>query len=224
MTGQRDLDVLYRQRFNEADSARKLGVWREIVRFLGRWIPAGSTIIDIGSDEGYFIRNVTAGERWATDIREVGATLGPDVCFVKVDGLELTSSVPEAKFDIAFMSNYLEHLPSTDAILTQLRQVHRILKPGGRMIVLQPNIRFVGGAYWDFLDHKVALTERSLVEAAGAAGFEVERLIARFLPYSTKGRLPQHPLLVRAYLGFPPLWRIMGKQTLLVARARPSGG
>ena len=224
MTGQRDLDVLYRQRFNEADSARKLGVWREIVRFLGRWIPAGSTIIDIGSDEGYFIRNVTAGERWATDIREVGATLGPDVCFVKVDGLELTSSVPEAKFDIAFMSNYLEHLPSTDAILTQLRPVHRILKPGGRMIVLQPNIRFVGGAYWDFLDHKVALTERSLVEAAGAAGFEVERLIARFLPYSTKGRLPQHPLLVRAYLGFPPLWRIMGKQTLLVARATPSGG
>ena len=93
-----------------------------------------------------------------------------------------------------------------------------MLKPDGRLIVLQPNIRYVGAAYWDFIDHRVALTERSLVEAAQAAGFEVETLIPRFLPYTTKSRLPQSPWLVRAYLRVPLAWRLMGKQTLLVAR------
>ena len=57
--------------------------------------------------------------------------------------------------------------------------------------MLQPNIRLTGAAYWDFIDHKVALTERSLVEAAELCGFETERLIKRFLPYTTKSRLPQ---------------------------------
>ena len=218
----RDLDAIYRHRFSDEDGVRRAGVWREIVRFLGRWIPPSSAVIDIGCGEGAFIRNITAAERWATDIRDVSAALDPGIRFVTIDGLELASAVPNAHFDVAFMSNYLEHLPSTDAVIAQLREVHRVLRPGGRMIVLQPNIRFVGGAYWDFLDHKVALTEKSLAEAARAAGFDIERVISRFLPYSTKGRLPQHPLLVRAYLRVPLAWRVMGKQTLLVARARPA--
>lgn len=84
------------------------------------------------------------------------------------------------------------------------------------MIVLQPNIRLIDDTYWDFIDHNAALTERSLVEAATLAGLTTVRLITRFLPYTTKSRLPQHPLLVRMYLRFPLAWRILGKQTLWV--------
>jgi len=219
-----DLDRLYRHRFSEDDAARKLAVWAEIVAFLARWIPRDAAVLDIACDEGYFIRNVSAPERWATDIRDVGGALGKGIRFVQVDGLALASAVPERHFDVAFMSNYLEHLPSAEAVVAQMRQVQRVLKPGGRMIVLQPNIRFVGGAYWDFLDHKVPLTERSLTEAAETSGFEVERLIPRLLPYTTKSRLPQHPALVRAYLRVPFAWRILGKQTLLVAKATAGTG
>ncbi|MEW6225175.1 MAG: class I SAM-dependent methyltransferase [Chloroflexota bacterium] len=223
MSGQGDLDQLYRHRFSEAEARSKLAVWAEIVAFLGPWLPSGAVVLDIACDEGYFIRNVRGAERWATDIRDVSAALGDDVHFVQVNGLDLASAVPERHFDVAFMSNYLEHLPSAEAVVAQLRQVHHVLKPTGRMIVLQPNIRFVGGAYWDFLDHKVPLTERSLAEAAETAGFEIERMIPRLLPYTTKSRLPQHPALVRAYLRFPPAWRVLGKQTLLVARASTAG-
>jgi hypothetical protein len=46
------------------------------------------------------------------------------------------------------------------------------------------------------------------------AGFKTKKVIARFLPYTTKSRIPQHPLLVRAYLSFPPAWLLLGKQTL----------
>ena len=44
------------------------------------------------------------------------------------------------------------------------------------MIVLQPNVRLVGGAYWDFIDHQVALTEKSLVEAGDLAGLRTVEL------------------------------------------------
>jgi hypothetical protein len=116
------------------------------------------------------------------------------------------------------MSNYLEHLPSGDQVVEQLKVAQQLLRPGGRVVVLQPNIRLTGGAYWDFIDHKVALTDRSLVEAAEAANLQTERLIVRFLPYTTKGRLPQHPWFVKMYLRFPPAWWIMGRQTLYVGR------
>jgi hypothetical protein len=114
------------------------------------------------------------------------------------------------------MSNYLEHLATSDQVLRQMEVAHALLRPNGRLVVLQPNIRLVGGAYWDFIDHHVALTERSLVEAAELAGLRTIEVRTRFLPYSTKSRLPKHPALVRAYLAFRPAWWLLGKQTLYV--------
>ena len=107
---------------------------------------------------------------------------------------------------------------SSGNVRRQLEVVSGVLKPGGRVIILQPNIRLVGARYWDFIDHSVALTERSLVEAATLSGFSTETLVTRFLPYTTKSRLPQSPFLVRAYLRLAPLWRLFGKQTLFVDR------
>lgn len=219
MTRSRDLDRIYRHRFNDRDARRKDAVWAEVVAFLERWIPPQSAVLDIACDAGHFIRHVNATERWATDVRDVGEQLGACIRFVRVDALEVASAVPEHYFDVVFISNYLEHLPSSDAVVEQLRQVHHALKPGGRMLVLGPNIRYVGGAYWDFLDHRVPLTDRSLREAAEITGFRIERVIPRFLPYTTKGRLPAHATLVRAYLRIPLAWRLLGRQMLLVARA-----
>jgi len=208
------LKEVYDLRFDERDRATKDAIWRELGRFFQRYIPAGAKVIDIACDAGYFIRNVHATERWATDIRPVGDELPPDVRFVRASGLELVDAVPNEYFDLAFFSNYLEHLPSTEAVLEQLRVAFALLKPGGRVLILQPNIRLVGGSYWDFIDHQTALTEKSLAEAARMAGFETRQVIARFLPYTTKSRLPQNPALVRAYLAFPLAWLLLGKQTL----------
>ena len=218
-----DLDRIYRHRFGTADDATKDGVWREVAAFLQRWIKPDARVLDVACDAGYFIRHIRAGERWATDVRDVSARLGGDIHFVQADGLKLSEAVPTSYFDVVFASNYLEHLPDPDAVIAQVREFSAVLRTGGRLIILQPNIRYVGAAYWDFIDHKVALTERSLVESAHEAGFVVEELIHRFLPYTTKGRLPQHPWLVRAYLRVPLAWRIMGKQTLLIARKTSSG-
>jgi SAM-dependent methyltransferase len=208
------LKEVYEQRFSEEDQVAKEAIWKELGRFLQRYIVPDARVLDIACDLGYFIRNIRASERWATDIRDVAGSLPKDVHFVRASGLELAEVLPNDNFDLAFFSNYLEHLPSTEAVLQQLRVTFSILKPGGKVLILQPNIRLIGGSYWDFIDHQTALTEKSLAEAAVMAGFTTKKVIARFLPYTTKSRLPQHPALVRAYLAFPPAWLVLGKQTL----------
>jgi SAM-dependent methyltransferase len=217
------LKEVYEQRFSREDQAGKEAIWRELGRYLQRYVDPGDRVVDIACDLGYFIRNVRAADRWATDIRDMAAALPKDVHFVRASGLDLANVMPNNHFDLAFFSNYLEHLPSTEAVLQQLKVAFSILKPGGRVLILQPNIRLIGGSYWDFIDHQTALTERSLAEAAAMAGFTHRKVIARFLPYTTKSRLPQHPFLVRAYLAFPPAWLFFGKQTLYLGEKPKQG-
>ena len=102
-----------------------------------------------------------------------------------------------------------------------MRVAAELVRDGRPVIVLQPNIRLTGRAYWDFEDHHVALTDRTLVEAGHRAGLQTVQLIERFLPYTTKGRLPTNALLARWYLRIPLAWRFMGRQSLYIAeRAR----
>lgn len=214
-----DPEAIYDQRFNKSDSAHKDDVWIEICRYLERFIPPDARLLDIACGDGHFIRHVRGKELWATDLRDMTRHLPANIHFVQASGLELDTLLAPKHFDVIFMSNYLEHLLSRSEVVKQLRICHHLLRPGGTVVVLQPNIRLVGGSYWDFIDHHVALTERSLQEAAALAGFTTEAMIRRFLPYSTLGRLPQHHLLVRAYLRLPWAWLLFGKQTLYIGRA-----
>ena len=215
------LDEIYQVRFDERERLAKMAIWAQIVPFLARYVDAGRPLVDIACDAGYYINQAHAVERWATDIRDMRAYLDDGVQFVQADGLALADELPADHFGTAFMSNYLEHLPSSDAVIEQLRVVRQVLAPGGRAVVLQPNVRLVGGRYWDFIDHHVPLTERSLVEAGESVGLRTVKVITRFLPFTSKGALPRSPALVRLYLGVPLAWRLLGKQTLYVAE-RPA--
>jgi hypothetical protein len=81
-----------------------------------------------------------------------------------------------------------------------------------------PNIRYVGDAYWDFSDHHIPLTERSLIEILATLGFAIESSWDRFLPY-TMVNAPRLPLLaLHVYLRLPMAWRFFGKQFLVVGK------
>ena len=212
------LESVYEHRFDDAAVTEKHVLWRAIAGYLQRYVGADATVLDLACDRGYFIENISAGKKWASDIRDMSPYLSSDVEFVRGDGLTLAHILPRGTFDLVFTSNYLEHLASGDDVIAQLRAVCELLRPGGSAIVLQPNIRLLGGAYWDFIDHKVALTERSLVEAAELAGLQTTTVIKRFLPYTTKSRLPKAAWAVSAYLAFQPAWWLLGKQTLYIGR------
>jgi hypothetical protein len=95
------------------------------------------------------------------------------------------------------------------------------LRAKGTLIVLQPNIRYLPGRYWDYLDHHIALSHLSMLEALELAGFHPVEVVPKFLPYTVEDRrLPRSGLLVRAYLKLRPAWAIFGRQMLIVSVLR----
>ncbi len=213
------LALLYRNRFADHVLARKSAIWRTIhASFLHRFVGAGDTVVDVASGYGEFINHVRAARRIAIDLNpDARRHLAPGIEFHQASATEVGSLVA-GQADVLFTSNFLEHLPDKPTLDRFLAAVHRALKPGGRYLILGPNLRYLAGAYWDFYDHHLGLTDRSLGEALQLAGFEIERSIDRFLPYTTQGALPTHPALVWLYLRMPFAWPLFGRQFFIVAR------
>ena len=213
------LDRLYAARFPEAERHARVQLWRTLCdAFFARYVPPDGTVLDLGAGYCDFINQIRAGRRIAIDLNpETPAAAAPGVEVHSLALPALGTAIPPGSVDLAFASNVFEHLRSPDALLDVLGAVRTALRPGGRLVILQPNVRLVGGRFWDFFDHTLPLTERGMAEAVTLAGFRVTECRARFLPYTTKSRLPQASFLVRLYLAFPPAQWLLGKQMLVVA-------
>ena len=81
-----------------------------------------------------------------------------------------------------------------------------------------PNFRYCAREYFDMADHTLIFTHRAIAEHLYAAGYDLERIEPRFLPYSFTGFLPPSAALTRRYLQLPAAWRVLGKQFLVVGR------
>jgi SAM-dependent methyltransferase len=213
---------IYAHRFPDAQPDHlewRRQVWRVLVDgFFSRWIPRTAAVLDFGCGRGEFINAVRARRRIAVDARgEVKTSLDTDVEFCEMAGGRIPA-VADHQVDVVFCSNVLEHMADRPAVTALLTEFRRVLRPDGRLLVLGPNLRYTGPAYWDFFDHVLPFTHLSLVEALASAEFEVEVLIPRFLPYTTVGSRRTPPVLVRWYLRLPLLWRLLGAQFFAVAR------
>jgi len=213
-----DLQRIYRARFEASETYRDR-VWQVLVgAFFQQYIQPTDRVLDLGCGYGEFIRHIRCGARWGMDLNpDSPQHLGPEITFLAQD---CASRWPlgEGALNAVFTSNFFEHLPDKAALGRTLDEVFRCLAPGGRLLALGPNVKFLPGSYWDFWDHYIALTELSLAEALQGRGFEIMRSEDRFLPY-TMARGPRFPLLfLRAYLRLPLAWKILGRQFLVIAR------
>ena len=214
----RDLGKEYQQRFAKLAGYRD-SVWKVLVsQFFQELVPKNGAVLDLGSGWGEFIRNVKAGRKVAMDLNpDMAARVGEGVDILLQNCSERWE-VADHSLDVVFTSNFFEHLPDKDALRRTLQEAHRCLKSGGRIICLGPNIRFLHGAYWDFWDHFLPLTDRSMVEGLSLLDFVVERAEPRFLPYSMSQGFTPPVAFISLYLRLPFLWRFFGKQFLVIAR------
>lgn len=220
MNLERKLDQLYANRFSESERAAKGRLWQTLCdAFFVRYVPRDGTVLDLGAGYCDFINHVHAANRIAVDLNPDTPRYAAEGVVVHSVPLERLDEIIEpGSVDFAFASNVFEHLRGPDALLEVLAAVGQVLRPGGRLMIMQPNVRMVGGRFWDFFDHTLPLTEKGMAEALTVSGLEVIECRARFLPYTTKGGLPQWPWLVRLYLALPLAQWLAGKQMLLVAR------
>lgn len=217
-----DLTRLYNRRFSGGELVDKQVLWTTLCReFLERFIDTESTVLDLGAGRCEFINTVRAKRRIAVDPNPATAGLAaPDVEVLRLLSNDMHSLL-DGEVDVVFASNFLEHVADKSVLIETLDECHRILRPGGRMIVLMPNVRYLPGKFWDYLDHHVPLTHVSLVEALELSGFDPEVVIPKFLPYTVKdSRLPVREELIRLYLRLPIVWKLLGKQMFVVARRR----
>ena len=212
---------IYRHRFSDLELRRQVALWRPICRFLQRYVRPDGVTLDLGAGFCHFINNIRSREKIALDVNEEALKryAGDGVRIVAGSGSDL-SAVSPASVDTVFASNVYEHFHTREQVATSFAEVHRILRPGGAFIILQPNFAYCWRHYFDFFDHRLCFTHLGMLEGLQACEFERVEVIGRFLPFTSKSRLPAAPWLVALYLRVRLAWRLLGGQMLIVVRKR----
>jgi len=197
------------------DPARDV-VWRVIADYVARWVPANARILEIGAGYCCWINALGGTRRVAVDAwPEVTKHAAPGVEAVVLDLSTGLTQFANESFDLVLASNVIEHF-EPDAAAGIITEVVRLLRHGGRVIVMQPNFRYAYRHYFDDYTHRSTFTHVSLANLLRSKGLRLIRVEPRFLPYSMReSRLPVMPWLVRAYLRSPI--RPLAGQMLLVA-------
>jgi hypothetical protein len=217
-----DYERLYQYRFRHVEQTGRLAVWAEIARYVHARMGAPDRMLDPAAGRGEFIRSVPAGERWAVDMVKQADLEADGVKMIISDIMD--ADLPENYFDGVWVSNFLEHLPDQNAVAALLGRLHASMTVGGRIAIMGPNFKYCPREYFDCADHTVILTHVAVTEHLYAAGFEIESVAPRFLPFSFRGLLPPSARLTRTYLHTPAMWPLLGKQFFLIARKVPLTG
>lgn len=194
------------------DKKRK-DVWRAICEYLQKFIPESSVVLDFGSGYCDFINQIKASKKIAVDINPESKKY----CKKDVTFLNSLSQVKKLsiKPDTIFMSNILEHM-NDEELDSLFLEMERTLKPGFKIVIIQPNYFFSYRKYWDDYTHKKAFSHESLVDFLNSKGFEIVKVEKKFLPFSMKSKFPKSYWLTKIFLLLHCRW--FAGQMLVVAR------
>ncbi|MGB9924874.1 MAG: class I SAM-dependent methyltransferase [Methanothrix sp.] len=163
----------------------RIGPLREIVGGGVMWLRGEERgrLLDVGCGNGMFLDRM----------RQLGwevAGVEPDAAAVAVaremlglevfQGLLEDAKFPDGHFDAITMNHVIEHVP--DPIGT-LKACQRVLRPGGKLVVVTPNIESLGRRkfddawlHWDPPRHLHIFSPQSLRLAAERAGLRVQEM------------------------------------------------
>jgi SAM-dependent methyltransferase len=198
----------------------------------GLGLPPGARILDAGCGSG---RNMVELARYgtATGIELASASLAAarerGSGAVLAGSLEARLPFDDASFDLAVSLDVLEHLRD-DALAW--RELARVVAPGGRLLVTVPQYAWLWGDHDTLARHHRRYTRRTLLDAAGAAGWLPERLTSFntvLLPAVAAARAAQRlrpspprssDLARTPRLANAPLERLLATEAAWIARGR----
>lgn len=207
------VDKIYKQRFN--DTGMRSQLWEILTRdFFQQFIKKTDTVLDVPCGYAEFINTVRCKKKYAMDINpDAKQYINKDVKFLLNSSTKM--SLKDGSVNKIFISNFFEHLTHDDIEKTVI-ECRRVLKKGGQVLILQPNIRFASKNYWMFFDHITPIDDRALEEIFVLHDFTLQKRVLKFVPFTTQSRYPVKPILIKIYLKLPFMWRFFGQQTFLI--------
>jgi SAM-dependent methyltransferase len=168
-----DLERLH----EESSRTHFIDVWtrRAILARIGP-LPATPTVLDVGCSSGYLLedlrRAIPAGRLIGVDLvagglRRAHANV-PEAVLMRADACELP--LEEKSVDAAVSANLLEHVAEDGRALGE---IHRILRPGARAVIVVPLGPGTYDYYDRFLGHERRYANGELARKASAAGLEI---------------------------------------------------
>jgi SAM-dependent methyltransferase len=130
-------------------------------------------VLDIGCGTGGLLKTLAGrASVFGVDYEELALRFCRDKgldAVVRGSGLELPFAA--ASFDVCVMFDVLEHV---DDELALLRELRRVLPPGGAAIVSVPAFQALWSQHDETFQHRRRYRRRELVERMEAAGFEID--------------------------------------------------
>lgn len=196
--------------------ANRAKVWKHLGAYFERWIRPDAAVLELGAGWCDFSNSIRAGRVVAMDLDATVERAAADHVEPVVGDCTDLSKFDDASFDVVFASNLLEHLVRDDSSRL-LAEAHRVLRPGGRLILMQPNFRLNPGRYFDDFTHVAVFTDQSLPDYLASEGWRIEKVMPRFLPLTLKSRGSGLTFLVPWYLR-SPVKPLAGQMLVVAAR------
>ncbi len=143
-------------------------------------VPASAAVLDIGARDGGLRSFLPSGVKYqGIDIAPEFA--GPDVLIQDIsNGIPF----PDGAYDFVFCIEVLEHVPNPYGTLGE---IHRVLKPGGVLVLSVPNPYHFKEIIWNVLripdrqGHIYGWTRQTMTKLGEMNGFRLERTGGTYL-------------------------------------------
>lgn len=194
----------------------RMGSWRLVAPFL-----AGARTLDVGCSDGLYLQDMAAGSVGIEQVPALAARARERGLSVICGDLDAElRKVSSESFDAVLFSHVLEHV---DSPIATLRQIQRVLRPGGVLVLGLPIERNI---YRDLLrrdyfdgTHIYAFSVRNAFKLLRDVGLEPKRTLYHLPKCRSRAGL----LLLRAWNGFPWPGREYLSMAYWIVAARPRG-
>lgn len=146
-----DLNKLYENRFvsteDEDNQQKRNAIWNVLCeQFFSKFISEKDVVCDVAAGYCEFINNIKAQKKYAVDLNpSVKKYATPGIDVINDNVFNLNNHLKDKNVSVFFVSNFLEHLNSKEEVCNLVKELKDLLIPGGKILILQPNIRLVGG-------------------------------------------------------------------------------